>query len=88
MVPLSAAVPQILSLLLLQGVWANPTDRDVTKVFQAWAVLEARHGTTQLARELFKCAVKADPTSEISWEVCFPCLFIYFSIALHMSTTR
>ena len=53
----------------MQGVWADPVSKDVAKVFQAWAVLEARHGTTQLARELFKCAVKADPQSEVSWAV-------------------
>ena len=36
---------------------------------QAWAVLEAADGNTQLARQLFRCAVKADPGSEPSWLV-------------------
>lgn len=36
---------------------------------QAWAVLEAADGNTQLARQLFRCAVKADPSSEPSWLV-------------------
>lgn len=53
----------------VQGVWADPVSKDVAQVFQAWAVLEQRHGTIQLARELFKCAVKADPQSQISWAV-------------------
>jgi len=51
-------------------VWADPVSKDVAQVFQAWAVLEAQHGTIQLARELFKCAVKANPQSEVSWAVC------------------
>lgn len=54
----------------MQGVWADPVSKDVAHVFQAWAVLEAQHGTIQLARELFKCAVKANPQSEVSWAVC------------------
>ena len=58
-----------IKLVALQGVWADPVSRDVALVFQAWGVLEAQHGTTQLARELFKCAVKADPKSEKSWAV-------------------
>ena len=36
---------------------------------QAWAVLEAADGNTHLARQLFRCAVKADPSSEPSWLV-------------------
>ncbi len=36
---------------------------------QAWGVLEAQQGNIDLARQLFKCAVKADPTSEKSWLV-------------------
>lgn len=55
----------------VQGVWADPVSKDVAQVFQAWAVLEQRHGTIQLARELFKCAVKADPQSQISWAVSY-----------------
>lgn len=40
---------------------------------QAWGVLEAEDGNIQLARQLFKCAVKADPSSEPSWLVrCTP----------------
>ena len=56
----------------VQGVWADPVSKDVAQVFQAWAVLEQRHGTLQLARELFKCAVKADPQSQTSWAVSHP----------------
>jgi len=51
-------------------VWADPVSKDVAQVLQAWAVLEAQHGTIQLARELYKCAVKANPQSEVSWAVC------------------
>lgn len=58
----------------MQGVWADPVNRDVAQVFQAWGVLEARHGTVQLARELFKCAIKADPKSEITWAVSACCM--------------
>ena len=36
---------------------------------QAWAMLERDAGNPELARELFKCAVKADPKSEPSWLV-------------------
>ena len=36
---------------------------------QAWGALEAGEGNIELARQLFKCAVKADPYSEISWLV-------------------
>ncbi len=32
-------------------------------------MLEAGEGNIQLARQLFKCAVKADSTSEASWLV-------------------
>ena len=53
----------------MQGVWADPTSKDTALVFQAWGVLEARNDNPQLARELFKCAVKADPRSQISWQV-------------------
>lgn len=56
----------------MQGVWADPVSKDVAQVFQAWAVLEQRHGTIQLARELLKCAVKADPQSQTSWAVRHP----------------
>ena len=38
-------------------------------MMQAWAVLECGEGNTELARQLFKCAVKADPSSEASWLV-------------------
>ncbi len=40
-----------------------------TACAQAWGVLEAEDGNIQLARQLFKCAVKADPGSEPSWLV-------------------
>eukprot|EP00884_Botryococcus_braunii_P022420 jgi/Botrbrau1/8862/Bobra.50_2s0019.1 len=50
-----------------QGVWAQPGSKDVTYVWQAWGVLEAEAGHPQLARQLFKCAVKADPESVPSW---------------------
>ena len=32
-------------------------------------MLEARAGNVALARQLFKCAVRADPASEKSWLV-------------------
>ena len=38
-------------------------------VAQAWGVLEARAGNAALARQLFKCAVRADPSSEKAWLV-------------------
>ena len=38
---------------------------------QAWAMLERDAGNPELARELFKCAVKADPKSEPSWLVSY-----------------
>lgn len=62
-------------------MWADPVSKDVAQVFQAWAVLEAQHGTVQLARELFKCAVKANPQSEVSWAVCVAITLhsVYFS---------
>ena len=62
---------QRVNIAVLQGVWADPTSKDVAKVFQAWAVLEQRHGTIQLARELCKCAIKADSQSEMSWAVSY-----------------
>jgi hypothetical protein len=37
-------------------------------VLQAWGCLEQENGNTSLARNLLKCAVKADPTSEVSWQ--------------------
>lgn len=37
---------------------------------QAWGVLESQAGNYQLARQLFRCAVKAYPQSEPSWKVC------------------
>ena len=36
---------------------------------QAWGVLESQAGNYQLARRLFRCAVKAYPQSEPSWKV-------------------
>jgi hypothetical protein len=41
---------------------------------QAWGVLESQQGNIDLARQLFKCAVKADPKSEASWLVSNPSL--------------
>ena len=32
-------------------------------------MLEAGEGNLELARQLFKCAVKADPSSETTWLV-------------------
>jgi hypothetical protein len=37
------------------------------RLFQAWGVLEERAGNIALARQLYKCAVKADGTSQVSW---------------------
>ena len=54
--------------LFQQGIWAAPPrDKNVCMLFQAWAILERAAGDIPLARQLFKCAVKADPTSEPSW---------------------
>ena len=36
---------------------------------QAWGVLEKKAKNYQLARKLFRCAVKAMPQSEPSWQV-------------------
>lgn len=47
---------------------AHPTTSPFASL-QAWAVLERDAGNTGLARELLKCAVKADPKSEPSWLV-------------------
>ncbi|GBF99253.1 mRNA maturation factor [Raphidocelis subcapitata] len=54
--------------LFQEGVWADPGNRDVVYVFQAWGVLEWK-GTQnhQLARELFKAALKVDPRNESTW---------------------
>ena len=41
--------------------------RNACKLFQAWGVLEEREGNVALARQLYKCGVKADPTSETTW---------------------
>jgi hypothetical protein len=41
---------------------------------QAWGVLESQAGNYQLARRLFRCAVKAYPQSEPSWKVWPGCL--------------
>jgi len=38
-------------------------------------MLERDAGNTSLARELFKCAVKADPKSEAAWLVSIESLF-------------
>lgn len=32
-------------------------------------MLEEREGNLTVARELYKCALKADPTSVLTWEV-------------------
>ncbi len=43
--------------------------RSLRWVSQAWGVLEAKAGNVQLARQLYKCAVRADPSSEAAWLV-------------------
>jgi tetratricopeptide (TPR) repeat protein len=53
--------------LLQRGVWVAPRSRNACKLFQAWGVLEEREGNVALARQLYKCAVKADATSETAW---------------------
>ena len=53
--------------LLQRGVWVAPRSRNACKLFQAWGVLEEREGNVALARQLYKCGVKADPTSETTW---------------------
>lgn len=58
--------------LFQSGVWAEPGAPTVTTVWQAWAVLEAHARNHDLARQMFKCAVKADPSSKPSWGVSLP----------------
>ena len=58
-----------MAAVLVQGVWADPTSTAAAHMFQPWAVLEQKAGNIKLARELFKCAVKADPSSKVSWQV-------------------
>ena len=53
------------------GVWAEPGSPNVATVWQAWAMLEAHEGNHDLARQMLKCAVKADPSSKPSWGVSF-----------------
>ena len=36
---------------------------------QAWGCLERKCGNIGLARSMFKCAIKADPSSKQAWEV-------------------
>ena len=36
---------------------------------QAWGMLEAQEGNLELARQMLKCSVKADPSSQQSWQV-------------------
>ena len=38
---------------------------------QAWGMLEAQEGNLELARQMLKCSVKADPSSQQSWQVGF-----------------
>ena len=58
-----------MAAVCVQGVWADPTSTAAAHMFQPWAVLEQKAGNIKLARELFKCAVKADPSSKVSWRV-------------------
>lgn len=54
--------------LFQEGVWADPGNRGVVYVFQAWGVLEWKGAQNhQLARELFKAALKVDPRNESTW---------------------
>ena len=48
---------------------------------QAWGVLESQAGNYQLARRLFRCAVKAFPQSEPSWKVQLLCHALLISTA-------
>ena len=36
---------------------------------QAWALVEAQAGATDVARELFRAALKADPMHAAAWQV-------------------
>lgn len=53
--------------LFQRGVWASPRSKNACRLFQAWGLLEERENNTALARQLYKCAVKADQTSEKAW---------------------
>ena len=54
--------------LFQEGVWADPGNRDAVFVFQAWGVLEWKGAANhQLARELFKAALKVDPRNDRTW---------------------
>ncbi|KAI8472927.1 MAG: hypothetical protein J3K34DRAFT_519304 [Monoraphidium minutum] len=54
--------------LFQEGVWADPGNKDVVYVFQAWGVLEWKGMRNhQLARELFKAALKVEPRNESTW---------------------
>ena len=48
-------------------MWVAPRSRNACRLFQAWGVLEEREGSIPLARQLYKCAIKSDPTSEKAW---------------------
>ena len=48
---------------------SDPCTPRPSKTCQAWAVLERALNNINAARELFKCAVKADPRSTPSWLV-------------------
>jgi tetratricopeptide (TPR) repeat protein len=53
--------------LFQRGVWVNPKNRDAARLFHAWGVLESREENISLARQLFKCAVNVDASSERTW---------------------
>ena len=53
--------------------WAHAASVDLGGCLQAWAVLEQQEGDLQLARQMYQCAVRADPCSQASWEVCLSC---------------
>ncbi|KAF5836098.1 hypothetical protein DUNSADRAFT_6469 [Dunaliella salina] len=53
--------------LFQEGVWADPRSTSTAVVLQAWGMLERKNKNYQLARELFKAAVKVDSKNEAVW---------------------
>jgi len=53
--------------LFQQGVWAEPTSKDVVALFKAWGDLEASQANVNMARAMYQCAVRADVRSKRSW---------------------
>ena len=48
--------------LFQEGVWADPMSTSTCHLFHAWGVLERTRANFQVARELFKAAIKVSTT--------------------------